>query len=443
MRGLWLKLALIFVGAVFAVMLVATGITYLVISIGDTDRITGFMARHIVMTADFLVEGQLPPLPRNKFRDGKPLFEPEKIVAELPAGRARPELTAALQSALAREGETRVVNVIDTTPGESVAALALDDGRRLLFAFPKPPGPPQELWLGLLAWLTLVGIGVTLVALVLARRVALPFAMLEQAVASVGPDGLLPPVPEKGGAEARRMAASLNALSERLKAAMASRMRLVAAAGHDLRTPMTRMRIRAEFLSDEERESWLEDLDELDAIADSAIRLVQEEGEGEDHRPVELADAVRDVVKELSESGLPIKAGALVPATVVAGPLALRRALRNLLTNAATHGGGGEVRIETDGEERLVIEDNGPGIPDEMIGQVFEPFFRANPGRTQSIKGAGLGLAIAREIIERFGGSIEISNRPEGGLRAVLTLPRSAAWTDSRPAGSVRGWRKP
>lgn len=427
MRGLWLKLALIFVGAVLAVMLVATGVTYLVISMGDTERISGFMARHIVMTSDFLVKGEgergpPPKPPKPGFGDDKPPFEPEKIVAEMPAGRERPELTAALQKALAREGEARVVNVLDTSQGETVAALSLADGRKLLYAFPKPPLPPQQLWLGLSAWLLVVVVGVTGVAMVLARRVAQPFTMIEQAVASVGPDGVLPKMPEKGGAEARRMAASLNALSDRLTAAMESRMRLVAAAGHDLRTPMTRMRLRAEFLGDEDRASWLEDLDELDAIADSAIRLVQEEGAGDDHRPADLADAVRDVVEGLREAGLSVEAGEMAPATVLAGPLALRRALRNLLTNAATHGGGGTVRLEADGEARLVIEDSGPGIPDELIGQVFEPFFRANPGRTQSIKGAGLGLAIAREIIERFGGSIEISNRPEGGLRQVVRL---------------------
>lgn len=422
MRGLWLKLAAIFVGSVFAVMLVATGITYFVISLGDTDRISGFMARHMVMTSDFLIDGRAPPPPKQKFRDDKGPFQPEKIVTELPEGRERPDLSAALQKALAREGETRLVDVIDTGPGESVAALALDDGRKLLYTFPKPPGAPPQLWLGLLAWLTLVVVGVTGVAMLLARVVTQPFAMLERAVASVGPDGTLPHVPETGGSEARRMAAALNTLSERLKAAMESRMRLVAAAGHDLRTPMTRMRLRAEFLPDEDRTSWLADLDELDAIADSAIRLVKEEGAGEDHVPVALGDLASDVVRELGQAGLPITADAMSGATVLAGPLALRRALRNLMTNAATHGGGGTVRLEVDDEARLIIEDKGPGIPEDMIGQVFEPFFRANPGRGQEIKGAGLGLAIAREIIERFGGSIEISNLPEGGLRQVVRL---------------------
>ena len=423
MRSLWLKLAMILVGAVFAVMLVATGITYLVISMGDVERIGSFMARHIEMSSELAPEGLAGDATAGRS------YEPEQIADQLPAGQELPELTSALREALQEEGETRNVQVIDTVQGELVAALALEDGRQVLFAFPEPPGPPQELWLGLVAWLTLVAVGVTGVAIGLARRVAQPFAMIEQAVASVGPDGVLPKVPEKGGAEARRFAVSLNTLSDRLKAAMESRMRVVAAAGHDLRTPMTRMRLRAEFLPDDEREAWLEDLDELGAIADSAIRLVREEGAGDDRRPVQLADAVRDVVDGLRGAGLLVEAGELAPATVLAGPLALRRALRNLLTNAATHGSGGTVRLEADSEVRLVIEDSGPGIPDDQIRLVFEPFFRAEPGRAHPIRGAGLGLAIAREIIERFGGSIELSNRPEGGLRQVvrLRLAESAA----------------
>ena len=423
MRSLWLKLAMILVGAVFAVMLVATGITYLVISMGDVERIGSFMARHIEMSSELAPEGLAGDATAGRS------YEPEQIADQLPAGQELPELTSALREALQEEGETRNVQVIDTVQGELVAALALEDGRQLLFAFPEPPGPPQELWLGLVAWLTLVAVGVTGVAIGLARRVAQPFAMIEQAVASVGPDGVLPKVPERGGAEARRFAVSLNTLSDRLKAAMESRMRVVAAAGHDLRTPMTRMRLRAEFLPDDEREAWLEDLDELGAIADSAIRLVREEGAGDDRRPVQLADAVRDVVDGLRGAGLLVEAGELAPATVLAGPLALRRALRNLLTNAATHGSGGTVRLEADSEVRLVIEDSGPGIPDDQIRLVFEPFFRAEPGRAHPIRGAGLGLAIAREIIERFGGSIELSNRPEGGLRQVvrLRLAESAA----------------
>lgn len=431
MHGLRVKLALIFVGSVLAVVLVATAVTALMLNIGETDRLMGPMARHMAIANDIIAAGpEGKPPERRQPREGgrfKPPFGPDRIVDALPEGTARPELAVALQRALVREGEDRPVEVIERSGGERVAAQRLEDGGYMLFPFPRPMGPPPELWLALLAWLALVVIGVLGAAVALAWRATQPFTVLERAIGSVGPDGVLPHVPETGGSEARQTAVALNALSDRLKVAMESRMRLVAAAGHDLRTPMTRMRLRAEFLAEEERAAWLNDLDELDAIADSAIRLVKEEGAGEDHRPVELDGLVRETAAELADAGLPVKLAETVPAVVTAGPLALRRALRNLITNAATHGGGAAVRLEVVGGEALVIiEDDGPGIPDELIPQVFEPFFRASPGRTQIIKGAGLGLAIAREIIERFAGSIEISNRPEGGLRQVVRLRLSA-----------------
>ena len=413
MQRLRIKIALIFVVSIFAVVLVATLATSVVLNSSDLNRLIGPLARNMVLASDVVAP---PPADPTRRRRGE-------IVAALPEGTVRPDLTAALQNALRREERDNIVQVLDTVSGEPVAGMQLADGRWMMFPFPKPLPISTQLWLALAAWLGLVVAGVTGVALVMAHRVTRPFAILEAAVASVGPDGVLPLTPEVGSGEARQTARALNRLRDRLRTAMDSRMRLVAAAGHDLRTPMTRMRLRAEFLSEEERAGWLADLDELDAIADSAIRLVREEGAGEDSGPVALDSLVRETVSELSGARLPVMLSAVEPATVTAGPLALKRALRNLVTNAATHGGGARIALSAHGDDaELVIDDDGPGIPEPLIPQVFEPFFRANPARTQTTKGAGLGLAIAREIIERFGGTIEIANRPEGGLRQVVRL---------------------
>ena len=131
---------------------------------------------------------------------------------------------------------------------------------------------------GLLRWLALITFGATAIAVFVANRMVKPLVLLESAVELVGPDGILPHLPERGPAEVRATAKALNSLSSRLRAAIESRMRLVAAAGHDLRTPITRLRLRAEFIEDEEeRARWLNDLDELERIADSAILLVREE----------------------------------------------------------------------------------------------------------------------------------------------------------------------
>lgn len=429
MRGLRAKIAAIIIASVVAVVLVATAITTLLI-VGDEDRrFAPPTARQIVLFSD-----ALSGLDRTTAtaREGRG-WRPGDVLARPPVGQVLKVPTEALRAELKRLGEMRYAMVLATSDGDRIVTLALGDGQWMLFPFPSAPTFSPILVAPLLAWLLLVVLGVGGVALVIAHHVTRPFGVLERAVASVGSDGLLPQTPETGSGEMRRMARTLNGLSDRVKAAMESRMRLVAAAGHDLRTPMTRMRLRAEFLGDEDRAAWLRDIAELEAIADSAIKLVREEGVVADRESVALDELVRETASDLKQSRLPVDVGETAPARVSAGPLALRRALRNLITNAATHGGGAHIRVETGGgEARVVIDDNGPGIPDELIGQSFEPFFQANPGRSQPVRGAGLGLAIAREIVERFGGTITIANRPEGGLRQVVTL--ALAGVENGPA---------
>ena len=225
-------------------------------------------------------------------------------------------------------------------------------------------------------------------------------------------------------------AKALNMLSVRLKRAMESRMRLVAAAGHDLRTPITRMRLRAEFVEDdEERARWLTDLDELERIADSAILLVREESGKAPPELIQLDELVGSIGAELRDrdQNLDVTETTIEPVKVRASRLTLNRALRNLMINAATHGMRARVEVSgANGAARIVIDDDGPGLPPDLLDQVFEPFFRADPARRQDIRGAGLGLTIAREIIQRAGGTITISNRASGGLQQVIELPKAA-----------------
>ncbi|RWF17922.1 ATP-binding protein, partial [Mesorhizobium sp.] len=189
-----------------------------------------------------------------------------------------------------------------------------------------------------------------------------------------------------------------------------------------LRTPMTRMRLRAEFL-EEDREKWLSDLDELDRIADSAIRLVREEVNHDAVEPVELDRIVRDIEVEMVSLGHAVTIDHLDHVFVKAGALGLRRALRNLIVNAATHGKSCTIALaRRGGQAVLTIADRGAGIPPDLLNKAFEPFFRVNPARTQFIPGAGLGLAIAKEIIERYGGSITLENRPGGGLLQTVVF---------------------
>ncbi|CCV04574.1 Sensor protein [Mesorhizobium metallidurans STM 2683] len=324
--------------------------------------------------------------------------------------------TAMLNDILRRRGldVSAVVSEKAEEPGQ-LASVRLPDNRWAIMEVPHVK-PPRREWLVLAGWISLIVAGATAVSVYFTSVLIRPLEMLEAAVSKIGSDGVLATVPEVGSAEVKATAHALNQLSSRLKTAMESRMRLVAAAGHDLRTPMTRMRLRAEFL-DDDREKWLHDLDELDRIADSAIRLVREEVDQDAVEPVELDRLVRDIEAEMVSLGRAVSIGHLDKVSVRAGALGLRRALRNLIVNAATHGKGCGISLSAaDNRATLTIADRGPGIPPELLGKAFEPFFRVDPGRRQSIPGAGLGLAIAKEIIERHGGAITLENRPGGGL---------------------------
>lgn len=324
-----------------------------------------------------------------------------------------------------RQNGLDVSAVVSRNAGQPgmVASVALPDHRFMIVNVPDL-GPPRDVWYVFAGWMALIVLGATPVSIYFTGVLVRPLEMLEAAVSKIGSDGVLATLPEKGPVEVRATAHALNELSARLRTAMESRMRLVAAAGHDLRTPMTRMRLRAEFL-EEDREKWLSDLDELDRIADSAIRLVREEVNQDAVEPVALDTLVRDIEVEMVSLGHAVTIDHLDHVSVKAGALGLRRALRNLIVNAATHGKNCTVSLSGQGNRAvLTIADRGPGIPPDLLNKAFEPFFRVDPARMQFIPGAGLGLAIAKEIIERYGGSIRLENRQGGGLVQTIIFSR-------------------
>lgn len=346
-------------------------------------------------------------------------------VAAAPApGAVRPDITRWLKDELAKHGSN--IGVTVTRVDETTAQVVSIPVRGGWIALPIPDLPPRDGgWHVLGSWLALITAGAIAIAVFIANRMIQPLVLLEKAIASVGPDAMLPELPVKGPAEVKVAARALNSLSSRLKGAMESRMRLVAAAGHDMRTPITRMRLRAEFVPDEDdRTMWLKDIDELGRIADSAVLLVREESNGAQMERLRLDELIADVIGELQHLDYKAELQSSVPAWVRGSRLALNRAFRNLIINAATHGKGAKVRVESSGgRASVIVEDEGPGIPPELMGQVFEPFFRADPARRQNIPGAGLGLTIAREIVRRAGGDIRILNGKHRGLEQNVELP--------------------
>ena len=368
---------------------------------------------------------QIEGLARLAAADPQAVRDAGFVIGPAPAaGRPMDRAEADLVARLAHVDEVGGIVIAQSPRGlDNVLSVALPDGSWLQIPF-HHIGPPPDGWKLLGAWSILIVIGSAAVSLFAAAKVTRPLRLIEDAVGAVGPDGTLPHIRETGPPEAAATAAALNRLSVRLKRAMESRVRLVAAAGHDLRTPMTRMRLRAEFLPEDDRGKWLEDLDELERIADSAIALVREEVDSDVAQPVRLDRILAEVVGELDELGMPVRAGPGPRAEIAAGPLALKRALRNLIVNAATHGRSATVSLALSADTAIVtIADEGPGIPDALLDRVFEPFFRADNARRKAIPGAGLGMAIAKEIVDRFGGTITVANRTPNGLVQTIHFP--------------------
>ncbi|WP_018389706.1 ATP-binding protein [Ancylobacter sp. FA202] len=407
------KLTALLVGCVLGVLVVATGLSFLMLTPPDFGRADDAAAVQLGLLVDLAERTQ------DAVEEG-----PYGRIAGAPAGgRSVEPITGSINGALARRG--RALHVLITVPPDldwPVISAPLSDGRWLIVPMSLPMPSPNNAW-PLVGWILLVALGVTLVMVVAVRRMTEPLALLQRTADAITPCSDVDPVPEKGPAEVRAAARAINQLATRLRQVMESRMRLVAAAGHDLRTPMTRMRLRAEFLAEEERTAFIDDLDELDRIADSAIRLVREEVEDGGGEPLRLDAMVADTAAELREIGYAVTLGQTCPALIRARPEALRRAMRNLFINAATHGREATVLMGSSvGRVQVLIEDAGPGIPEELLPRVFEPFFRVDPARGAPTPGAGLGLAIAEQIVTRNGGTLKLENMAIG-LRQVLEFP--------------------
>jgi signal transduction histidine kinase len=205
---------------------------------------------------------------------------------------------------------------------------------------------------------------------------------------------------------------------------------MLAAIGHDLRTPITRLRLRAEFMDDDEqRRKMLADLDEMEQMISATMAFARDDAAAEPASPIDIAALCRTVVDEAADARPELAEKITYEGperlTARARPVALKRALANLVSNALTYGGAARLRLSTaeGGMVRLEIEDDGPGIPEAEIERVFQPFRRLEESRNRETGGTGLGLTIARNILRAHGGDVVLRNRPGGGLTAVASLP--------------------
>lgn len=273
----------------------------------------------------------------------------------------------------------------------------------------------------------IVGLTVGLVAILLFSRESRPLRLLARAVQAFGRDPEPRKVPEAGAAEVRVLIRAFNDMQARLAGLMRNRAFVLGAMAHDLRTYLTRLRLRAELLPDgTDREGWVRNLDQMNRLVEDSLTFARVSfGADRDSR----SDLVRIVDRELEErraAGTPVAllAAPATPVTVPGSEAALARALANLVDNALKHAGSADLSLTLSGGKAvLAVEDRGPGIPESLRADLAQPFQQADAARTKGKAGAGLGLAIAREIAEGLGGRLDIGDRPGGGARLALVLP--------------------
>lgn len=357
---------------------------------------------------------------------------PEPAVADPGAGDAR---SVALARRLAAE--------LDPAPAELRVAIGEARGPRggeaiaVSIRLATAEGAPPE-WLNVAAraWSpppphgdvrpSLLALGASFVAVLAVglgfiRRLTRPLAGLAEAARAAGRGDRGARAPETGPRELLEAARAFNEMQARIARFDAERMRMLGAVGHDLRTPITSLRIRAEMLDEPERAPMVRTLDEMAVMADGLVAFARGQGDAEAVAEVDLAA----LLARLCVGRGATLAAPTPRATVRGRAVALTRALGNLVDNALRYGGAARVRLAVaDGAATVAVEDDGPGIAPERIETMFEPFVRGEASRSLETGGAGLGLSIARSILRAHGGELALRNREDGeGLVATATLP--------------------
>ena len=304
--------------------------------------------------------------------------------------------------------------------------VALRDGAVVTFdsfVSPEAAGMPLRFALTLLV---LLGTVVAL-SLVAVRWVTGPLSALATAAERLGEDIHRPPLPETGPLEARRAARAFNTMQQRLQRFIADRTRILTAMSHDLKTPITRLRLRTEMLDDDAlRAKFAKDLEDMESMVTQTLDFMRDASAAEPVQRVDFMALLESLQRDYQETGNTVEIEGRIAQPFNGRPLALRRCLTNLLDNAIRYGKRATLRAE-EAADRITIRvlDEGPGIPEEEFEQAFEPFFRGESSRSRATGGTGLGLGIARNIARAHGGDLELKNRPQGGLEAVLTLPQA------------------
>jgi signal transduction histidine kinase len=270
----------------------------------------------------------------------------------------------------------------------------------------------------------ILGLGVIAAAALVLHNLSRPLRALAEAADKVG-QGAHVRIAESGARDLKLVAEAFNAMQDRIAGLLNTRTEALAAVGHDLRTPLSRLRLRAGFVKDPEAREALEaDVDEMTAMLDSLLAYLGGQEDPEPQRRTDLAALAMTLVNNATDAERSATYAGFDHLPVHARPVSLKRAISNIVENALHYGGDAAVTLTREGRTAvLAVEDNGPGIPENELAEVLQPFHRLDSARARNTAGLGLGLTIVQQILRREGGSLVLKNRSQGGLRVELRLP--------------------
>ncbi|BDC38223.1 ATP-binding protein [Paraburkholderia terrae] len=437
LRGLWpprslfMRLSLIFVGGLLAAQTLSFWLTMTERNEATMHVMVGYIGQEVTSSVALLDrltpaerEEWLPKLARRSYRF---------VLGPGTSGGVPPDakLSQEIGASIAKDIGPQYKVTANAIPGESEhleVHLTLSDGTPLTIDMHPMHGIPLSPWLPLvlIAQLALLA-GCAWLAVRLATR---PLERLARAADTLGPDLAPATLPEDGPEEVARASKAFNAMQTRIGIYMRERLQILAAISHDLQTPITRMRIRADLLDDEaERARLQKDLKEMELLVREGVAYARTlHGADEKPRRIDPDALIESMVSDYTDAGDPVSLTGHVGQPVTTRPQALRRILGNLIDNALKYSGHEAVTVEVSVDAArgrqlsVAVLDRGPGIPQELLDAVFQPFYRVESSRNRETGGTGLGLAIAKQLAQSMSATLTLRNREGGGLEARLTL---------------------
>lgn len=287
-------------------------------------------------------------------------------------------------------------------------------------------------------WIALTTVMIVVISFWAVHRMTRPLRRFADAAERIGLDVRSPPLPELGSREMRNATRAFNRMQQRLRRFVDDRTMMLAAISHDLRTMLTRLKLRAEFIEDSEQQAKaISDLDEMQAMLDSTLAFARDDASEEPRTQTDLAALAQSLCDDMADTGQPVSCSTTGRVPYVCAPGSIKRALQNVVVNAIKYGEVARVSVreETDRID-ISVTDSGPGIPADRREDVFRPFFRLEASRNRETGGSGLGLAVARSIIRRHGGDITLEDAENGGFSVRISLPHTPM---SNPHGTSTG----